>query len=868
LQGASSLTQGLSAFFSIVQKIASIGFVAFFTGMIAPITGAAAALGTAATSGGLLGAALSAFPPAALMIGLAAGIGAVVKGIHDLWTLWKEGKPMWDYFSGGGGFWDNSIIGRWLGLSKGVKEAAEETKKQLEAIDGLMKKFPGMGAIPPITSQKAGGFAEGSTDPFGEVARSQFLKDNLAKNEEATNASITETESLWDEWYALEAKMDGDSLASKEATIDRWLNKEEAALEKSKKFNANYWNQLTALQEVADLKQLEALETFTMASIKESEKLGEESIAAIAKSMGGMPFVLKDLAVQMGNVRIAAKGIQADSFQMTNGLGAGFQRVDGIIGLMPDLSDQAKKHIKEVSTTTHEWGDSLDQLANSLTQLAQVSGNAFGGIVQDIAKAIVAFKLAKTSADDFKAAMAKDEKGNRDYGGMVVAAIGMASSFMSATAPNENVGTGKGVAQGALSGAATGRAIGAIAGPIGEAVGAVVGAIVGFARNLGVSAAEKAGRETEANFEKQFGSFDAMMAAVGKAYDGTGRSAAQAQADVKALMDAEKLGSDAVQAAINKITAVFIEEQKRVEFVNKSIQELVGLAAPLGVQLPASLKAAIDKLIEMKGVSEDNIALLKTLTGTGEVDFKKMAEIAGKYKIDLGNLGPAFQGARLHDAASVIINDFDVLTRNGADVGSVLEGMRGDIGKLVGDSIKFGVDIPSNMQPWIDKLMATGGLVDANGDKITDLSGIKFADPIVTEFQKIVNKIQELIDKIGTGLTSAIDGVPKPKDIDVNVVLHPKRDPKEWQDIPYGGGPIVSEAAGGSGRAEGPTMFYSAGNEDFAFSGEGKSFGSGGGGGGATHQAFTIQVYMNGRHLADALVPELPGAVKRYGLTQ
>lgn len=40
---------------------------------------------------------------------------------------------------------------------------------------------------------------------------------------------------------------------------------------------------------------------------------------------------------------------------------------------------------------------------------------------------------------------------------------------------------------------------------------------------------------------------------------------------------------------------------------------------------------------------------------------------------------------------------------------------------------------------------------------------------------------------------------------------------------------IVPMAAGGAGRVTGPTLFYSAGQEDFAFSGEGRRFGSGGG---------------------------------------
>lgn len=54
-------------------------------------------------------------------------------------------------------------------------------------------------------------------------------------------------------------------------------------------------------------------------------------------------------------------------------------------------------------------------------------------------------------------------------------------------------------------------------------------------------------------------------------------------------------------------------------------------------------------------------------------------------------------------------------------------------------------------------------------------------------------------------------------------------------------------AAGGAGRVKMPTLFYSAGDEDFAFSGEGSSFGSIGGGGIRTVE---VPVYLNDREVA------------------
>ena len=74
--------------------------------------------------------------------------------------------------------------------------------------------------------------------------------------------------------------------------------------------------------------------------------------------------------------------------------------------------------------------------------------------------------------------------------------------------------------------------------------------------------------------------------------------------------------------------------------------------------------------------------------------------------------------------------------------------------------------------------------------------------------------------------------------------------------------PIVPMADGGIGRVTGPTLFMAGENgaEDFAFSGGGRRFGAPAGGGG------TAVLMLNDRVLAEAVVPQMPGVVRRYGL--
>lgn len=71
---------------------------------------------------------------------------------------------------------------------------------------------------------------------------------------------------------------------------------------------------------------------------------------------------------------------------------------------------------------------------------------------------------------------------------------------------------------------------------------------------------------------------------------------------------------------------------------------------------------------------------------------------------------------------------------------------------------------------------------------------------------------------------------------DIRITIPIDFEPHYPSDWPGGGGGYrwdgeapepIPMASGGRGRTNGPTWFYSGGDEDFAFSGEGKTFGTG-----------------------------------------
>lgn len=85
----------------------------------------------------------------------------------------------------------------------------------------------------------------------------------------------------------------------------------------------------------------------------------------------------------------------------------------------------------------------------------------------------------------------------------------------------------------------------------------------------------------------------------------------------------------------------------------------------------------LQKLKNANVLTKDNADLLAKLTGQGEVDWKKMEEVAKKYGIALEGLGPQFQSAKLHEGAQQLWDDYRLLIDSGADVGAVLDGMSG-----------------------------------------------------------------------------------------------------------------------------------------------------------------------------------------------
>lgn len=468
--------------------------------------------------------------------------------------------------------------------------------------------------------------------------------------------------------------------------------------------------------------------------------------------------------------------------------------------------------------------------------------------------------------------------------------------------------------------AATGAQYGAIAGPWGMAVGAGVGALVGAFK---VSPVELAARKTYAEWQtKIVAAFDATASAelraeaggetwkktiiqVREAYRAEGKTAEQALADIARAQDTADGNTQAAARALARINAVLEEQARQADIVTAAVQEygltwrdldaaaqgrdvsarmaqlieqhdllvkkgyteeavIKGMSGAMNeflvdavrtnTQIPASMQPMIDQMIEMGLVTEDAARALLKLGEDGMPSLADITAAADRYGLTLDQLGPKVNQLSINEQATQVIADFKLLGEAGVDAGIVIGAMSEKAQALVTQALTFGSTLPEGMRPILETMAAAGELTDESGDKMNDLSRLTFVRPVTEMFDTLIAKVGELVDVLKTQLQPALAGLG-----DVQVGTSPTT------DIPGAGltiVPALSMAEGGYGRVTRPTLFYSKGAEDYAFSGEGKRFNAERG----ESTTIVVQTYLDGQVVAETTIPHLARALRLRGV--
>lgn len=431
--------------------------------------------------------------------------------------------------------------------------------------------------------------------------------------------------------------------------------------------------------------------------------------------------------------------------------------------LMPAIT-QNKAKLDETNTATVNWRGTVQQLTAAFAQLAQIGGplDGFAGFMGTLLGRI---NTTQVSADKMKEAFDRVKAGGAGSGEAMAqaatSAIALAGGFIQAISQGDTFTR-------TMGGMQMGLQIGAQFGVWGAVIGAAAGALSGLVAGLtGVSEEVKKARANVTDFQDKLektATAAQLNEAAGRdwaltliqtrdAFLAIGRTSAEAEAVVKRLLNTDDpKASAAALAEINQALAqagkLAEEAKKRTEEWNRQFGDVMKEATDLGVVLPQALRDSITEMIDLGQITGDQAELFKGLTGDNKNNFKAMEDAAKKYGVELGALGPAFAQNKINERAGEIISAFGTMTRGGADVAGVINGMSDEINQFIADALRSGKQVPENMRPILQSMIDQGKLTDENGRKLIDMGRLNFGAPIETAFDRITKKIEELIDAL------------------------------------------------------------------------------------------------------------------------
>lgn len=405
-------------------------------------------------------------------------------------------------------------------------------------------------------------------------------------------------------------------------------------------------------------------------------------------------------------------------------------------------------------------------------------------------------------------------------------------------------GFGKTLTEGAKSlfGPQLGGAIATALPGIGAAVGPVLNAVMG--KLFG-----SAGRDAVKEFASNMGGFDALREKLlplgdegerlwrnltqGVGKNNPQQAKAAIDAITKALDEQEEairrqeaaisrynilwyeLGETARNAKLNDLIEDLVQEQEDLVAAGVPVEtalrrqagaynNLIAEALRGGVEIPASLLPTIQRLAEMGEITEANTrALLGMAVDTG-TPIDQMRQAADDLGISYEHLGDRFRRMDLEEQGNRYAAAFAKLVDGSADASVIVDKMSEDSKKAINEYLRMGAEVPEAWRPLLEAMQEQGQLTDENGEKLKDLSGIKFAKPLTESMGELVDKIAELIAKLAgeDGLMGSIGKLPREIDIDFNFN---GRKSGEWPGSEEGkGGGFESPAFASGGIAEGP----------------------------------------------------------------
>lgn len=574
------------------------------------------------------------------------------------------------------------------------------------------------------TDRKANATLEDLNVRYGLTALGVKLLDDRLKSEADAQRDATKAA---DEWLKKQDALFGKDLIARANEFVRLLgnvnNIAKLSIEKKEELRKVVLEAINAYERLGRtapqvLRDIEAATRPLLVSTRQwvvtGLKPAVEAITPFAASVRNLGMEMRGLEVTAGGVR---------------------QTFIGLKEPIEDTREGIRDTTVEARGLSSEIGENLTQVLSSLPQTFANAFTGGGGIVG--AFKAIGVQIAEALIAPIIAAFGKRLAG---------AVVGNFAGSIAGTAAS---GTGTAVAAAGLSTAAL----------IG---GGVAAGLVAWGLYMGNQ--RKKEREFRAAQEAQFNTIrQSLIESVGP----TGNLDASMKAvglDFSSVFANNGIFAPSTEERLRRIIALQAEFAKRVGETNDKFSPLLQSATSLGQKLPDSLLASIGHLVNIGVLTGNNADLFHQLAGQQEIDWQRMEQAAERYGVDIGSLGQKFHGAKLHSSFEQLLDDFELLKAGGADVGGVLFGMKDEINALVLESKRAGTAIPENFRWIIQHLIEQGHLVDENGNALQDMAGINFGDPIVRQFDRIVEAIEKMIAALGAlpGAINAIPPLPSP----------------------------------------------------------------------------------------------------------
>lgn len=493
-----------------------------------------------------------------------------------------------------------------------------------------------------------------------------------------------------------------------------------------------------------------------LARIAAAQKKGAEAATRHAEALATLSDKLSGGgAITQARQYMTALQQSVPIQQMTRAAQLDINRVvTEAIAVYHALGQQAPRDMEMVAMATRA---ALGQMHPDLVKTRAMLADVFAGFSLEQAKPLITgiknigleitgqgVKLqgVMSKTFDFGSILKKSFGSIKEFGGglanTIMGAIKGGGSVVNAAAGFVGSGIGTSIAGsvgeslkgasgfwGGKIGQSLGGAFTSILPGVGALLGPLIGKIGGFFSGLfgGVSKEVKEAREGIDAFQaKLAGTLDATQRleaggvqwktttiAVRDAYLAVGRTAAEADVIVKQLWDDKNPARS--KAAIDEINKVLAQQQGQTERLQSAME---------------------------------------------------------KYGFTWEDLGEKARAQKLSDMATELLADFAALTKAGLDHTLVTEKMSGAVNDFVASALRTGTEIPASMRPMLERMIEMGLLTDATGAKLNTLEGLTFAETLTQGFDRVVGKLDELIEKLKGGVGGAIEDLGK-RDVTVPI---------------------------------------------------------------------------------------------------